>query len=89
MAELLNEQQIDLLEKYILENNSYYAPSISPKDTNTQNYYYNLIKDAPCKTYYIFGNSGFTSYAYYRAKNNKIYIISSYLNEICSYYLEN
>jgi hypothetical protein len=87
MSQKLNTNQIEELENFIIgeETNGYRSrsPCISPKDIKTQYEYFIEITNAPIHSYYIFGCSGMTSYSYYKSKNNKIYIISSYMNDIC------
>ena len=39
------------------------------------------IKNSNVGTYIIFGHDAFTTYAFYKSKNHRFYIISDYLNE--------
>ena len=77
---LLNE-----IENFIKNNIPKDEICISPKDRFKQNEAYTLIKNDNINTLYLFGDSGYRSYYYYKSCNNQIYLIETYLDKIDAY----
>jgi hypothetical protein len=81
----LSLEQIDDLENFILNNNSHDSPAISPHHQEMQRETLSKVKNGPNRSYKVFGGNGFSSYAYYKAENGKIYLITSFTGELTSY----
>ncbi len=85
----LSEENIELAEKFIVNNPCKKGyPCLSISDTAYAVICYQDIKDSLPTSYILFGSNayGCTSYGFYKTKNNKIYIIEAYINNIVSYY---
>ena len=81
----LSAEQIDGLETYIAKNTSEYSPAISPHQLEMQSSCFSKVDNGGIGSYAVFGGNGFTSYAYYKAKNEKIYVIISFMGELTGY----
>lgn len=84
MASPLTESQIEEVEQFISSGRDMSVPSISNCDIPSAVRCYNEIVDEPITTYRIFGSNsmGYLCYAYYKARNNKIYIISVNIQQL-------
>ena len=81
----INDQTIDEIESYIKLNVPKEDICISPKDKFSQNEAQKLIKDDKINSLYVFGNSGFRTYYFYKSCSNQIYLIETYLDKLDSY----
>jgi hypothetical protein len=81
----LSLEQINELEVFILKNNSNDSPAISPQHQEMQREILEKVKNGPIGSFEIFGGNGFSSYAYYKAQNGKLYLITSFIQELTSY----
>jgi len=85
----LSENNIELVECFIKNNkHNITFPCLSYNDIEGAQYFYNQIKEMPVTSYTLFASNacGYTSYGFYKSKENKIYIIEAYVNNIISYY---
>jgi hypothetical protein len=85
MKIILDENKINLLELFIHNNLPVLLPLISYSDIKNAKKYYNLINLDEPTSYYIFASSGYTTYGYYKSKNNIIYVITIYFQDINAY----
>ena len=83
----MNQDSIDNLEKFICENAKSDAPSVSPQHLESQRSCFKQITAGNVGGYAIFGGNGFSSYAYYKSKSEKIYTIVSFMGELSGYTL--
>jgi hypothetical protein len=91
MSRQLSEENIEIVEEFIRNNKpANYVLQISEWDREQAVSDWITINDSetPTSTYLQFGSDGggMTSYGYYKAKNNDIYIINAFLNTISCYY---
>ena len=87
--EPLSEENIYLTENFIINNECRkIQPSLSLNDMEYAQTIYDKIKKMPITSYIQFGCTayGMSSYGFYKAKNNEIYIIKAYMNTITTYY---
>ena len=86
---ILSDANIELSEKYIFDNkcNKGY-PVLSICDEANAVIGYSEIKELPPTSYVYFGSNayGMTSYGFYKTRDNKIYIIEAFCNNITTYY---
>ena len=84
MASPLTESQIEEVEQFISSGRDMSVPSISNCDIPSAIRCYNEIIDEPNTTYRIFGSNGvgYLCYAYYKARNGIIYIISVNIQQL-------
>lgn len=89
MASPLSESQIQEVEQFINSGRDMSMPSISNCDIPSAVRCYNEIVDEPNTTYKIFGSNGmgYLCYAYYKARNNSIYIISVSIQQLSSFWI--
>jgi hypothetical protein len=87
MASPLSESQISEVEQFISSSRDMVLPSISNDDISSAVRCYNEIVGEPATTYRIFGSNGmgYLCYAYYKARNEKIYIISVNIQQLSHY----
>jgi hypothetical protein len=85
----LDDSKKNELEQFILNNNPGTYPSISIPDYNTAKSYLEAIKNDEPGSYYIFGSNGmgYICYAYYKALNSQIYVITVNIQSLSSYTL--
>jgi hypothetical protein len=86
---VLSERNIELAEKFILENSvKIIGASLSICDIENGKICFEQIKNMPPTSYTLFGSNayGMTSYGFYKAKNEQIYIIEAFCNNINAYY---
>jgi hypothetical protein len=93
MSLLLSESNIEVLENFILSQspeNSDYLPSISECYRDDAIKYWKTINDpnTPVTSYFQFASSsyGFTSYAFYKTRDGRIFLITSYCSELSCYF---
>jgi len=89
MEQILDKNQIELLDKFINENEPTYEHCISIKDIKKRKICYDLINIATIGSYYIYGGSGFRTYSFFKGKDNKIYNFEIYLQEPTAYSIQN
>lgn len=85
----LSESNIELVECFIKNNeHNTICPYLSYNDIEGAQYFYDQIKQMPVTSYTLFASNanGYTSYGFYKSKENKIYIIEAFINNILSYY---
>lgn len=85
----LSDKNIELVEKFIVDNPCKKGyPCLSVSDTAYSVICYQEILNALPTSYMLFGSNayGCTSYGFYKTKNNKIYIIEAFVNNISCYY---
>ena len=91
MSLLLDKEQINYFEAFIQDETrkANCHPSISPKDTDKMNLAFEYINkvDTPNNSIYSFGCSGFTTYAYYKSSNNKLYVLEFWYQDLERYSL--
>ena len=87
MASPLTDSQIEEVEHFIHSGRDMSMPSISNCDIPSAIRCYNEIVDEPNTTYKIFGSNGmgYLCYAYYKARNSNIYIISVNIQQLSSF----
>lgn len=85
MDNYLSLNQIEELELFISKNDSGYSPAVSPQHQEMQSATLANVKNGPVGSYKIFGGNGFTSYAYYKGQNGKVYLITSFTEELTGY----
>jgi hypothetical protein len=93
MSRFLSETNIELLENFIATNEPYSSdllPAISEYYRNDAINDWNTINDAdtPVTTYLQFASAalGMTSYAFYKTKDGRIFLISAWCSELSCYY---
>lgn len=89
MATKLSSSNIELAEKFIVENTIKSTPSaLSNNDIEYGKECFGEIQTLEPTSYMLFGSNayGYTSYGFYKAKNNNIYVIEAFCNDIVSYY---
>lgn len=83
---MLPLEKIEELETFISQNKpAEYLPCLSSLDIKNALTIYIETLNMPNNTYEIFGNAGFTTYAIYKSSNNKMYIISVFIQTLESY----
>ena len=87
----LNESYIKMAEDAIMANN---FSDINAISISYQYYYdaklgYDTILNSPPTSYVRFAENamGMQVYGYYKARNNQVYIINSFMNEIQTIYI--
>lgn len=91
MSRKLSSTLIESVEKFIKNNiciQDYPAISLHNSDQILE-YWINISKeDTPLETYIQFSENAFgmVSYGFYKARNNKIYILNAYCNKLQCYY---
>lgn len=85
--ELLNKID-EPTEKFMLENEIKNDISLSIYDFDNALKFYEKIKVKPSGSYIFFcyNQDKYTSYAFYKATNKKIYIIEAFRNNIIAYH---
>lgn len=89
MSNNLSNENIELAEEFIKTNKcNTLSPCLSISDVaNAIIEYSNIINLPPTSYIYIGSNSyGMTSYGFYKTRNNNIYIIEAFINNINTYY---
>lgn len=89
-----SQQVIDITEKTLLSDklmpeDTDKLPAISYRDYDDAKNGWNFIKNSE-KNYYIqfaSNGAGMSSYGFYKANNEKIYIIEAWVNEIINIYV--
>lgn len=87
MSTVLTKEQINNIEAFISNNTPHDLPCVSYKDYEPGQMFYNEIKTQPEGSYCIFGSNGYgyTCYAFYKAMNSKIYVITVFMQSLMSY----
>ena len=85
----LDDSKKNELEQFIQNNIPGGYPSISFPDYPTAKRYLETIKNDEPGSYYIFGSNGmgYLCYAYYKALNSQIYVITVSIQSLSSYTL--
>jgi hypothetical protein len=89
MSVRLSESNIELAERFILENEvKTVNAALSIVDIENGKICYEEIKKMEPTSYMLFGSNayGMTSYGFYKARNEQIYIIEAFCNNIIGYY---
>jgi len=89
MSIMLETDQIERIESFISSNEPQSLPCLSFKDYETAKTGYNEIKTEPIGSYQIFGSNayGYTCYAFYKAKNLQIYVITVFIQSFRAFSL--
>lgn len=85
----LSEKNIELAEKFILENSAKtIGAALSICDIEYGKMCIKDIKNMPPTSYVLFGSNafGYSSYGFYKAKNEQIYVIEAFCNDIVAHY---
>jgi hypothetical protein len=87
MASPLSESQISEVEQFIRSDRDMVLPNISNDDIQSAIRCYNEILNEPVTTYRIFGSNGmgYLCYAYYKARNENIYIIAVNIQQFSTF----
>jgi hypothetical protein len=85
----LDDSMKNELEEFIKNNKPREYPSISLPDYPTAKSYLETIKNDEPGSYYKFGSNGmgYLCYAYYKALNSEIYVITVSIQSLSSYAL--
>ena len=85
----LDDSMKNELEEFIKNNKPREYPSISLPDYRTSKSYLETIKNDEPGSYYKFGSNGmgYLCYAYYKALNSEIYVITVNIQSLSSYAL--
>ena len=90
---ILSKTFIDHLEREILSGailgkENEFMPSFSIRDSNSILPNYEIIKKSPINSYLQIASNcmGMTTYGFYKANDEKIYIIVAFINEITKIY---
>jgi len=81
----LSVAQINELEMFISKNIPRDPPALSPYHQELREKTFEKVKNGPIGSFEIFGGNGFSSYSFYKAQNEKLYLITSFIQELTSY----
>lgn len=91
MATKFSQKRIDITEEAVQNdiNTTDHLPQISYRDYNDAENGWNIIKNSEKNHYIQFASngSGYQSYGFYKANNEKIYIIEAWMNNITKVYI--
>ena len=86
----LSHENIEIVENFINTHSAGKLPHLSECDRPAAISEYKKITDQTtiATSYYKFGSdaNGYTSYGYYKSKDDKIYIISAFMGNVTAYY---
>jgi hypothetical protein len=93
---MLNQTNINIVESIIMDapetkfitNSDNKCPSISYRYYPDARFIYNEIKTAPINSYELFASNGmgYQSYGFYKASNEKMYIIEASMESVSYIY---
>jgi hypothetical protein len=85
----LSESNINLAETYILNNKPKDGyPVLSLCDAEFAKEIYNDFIKEPVTSYSLFGSNayGMTSYGFYKTKDERVFILEAFVNNLTGYY---